>query len=86
MNAVAIMSGRDKCMYLSRMCQIGNGLSRRSGHTTNVTEPEWSGEVVEYNVAYQGIMILSDRSIAVDIHIHDSTKQDQPPSLHRVWT
>ena len=51
------------------------------GRTTNVTRPEWSGEVVEYNVVYRG-MILSDRSIAVDIHVHDTTKQDQ--SLHYI--
>ena len=100
---------------LSRTCQIGNGLSRRSGspgnvanlhrssvdgsdlvinvayrsddvvgcsdvvegRTTNVTEPEWSGEVMAYDVVYRG-MTLSDRIIAVDIHVHDTTKQDHP--------
>ena len=31
---------------------------------------------MEYNVVYRG-MILSDRSIAVDIHVHDTTKQYQ---------
>ena len=36
------------------------------GRTINVTEPEWSGEIVGYKVAYWG-MILSDRSITVDI-------------------
>ena len=51
------------------------------GRPTYVTEPEWSGEVVEYNVAYRG-MILSDRSNVVDIHVHDTTKQDQ--SLHYI--
>ena len=51
------------------------------GRTTNVAEPEWSGKVVEYNVAYRG-MILRDRSIAVDIHVHNTTKQDQ--SLHYI--
>ena len=51
------------------------------GRITNVTEPEWSAEVVEYNVVYRR-MISSDRSIAVDIHVHDTTKQDQ--SLHSI--
>ena len=51
------------------------------GRTTDVTEPEWSGEVVEYNVEYRG-MILSDRSIAVVIHVHDTTKQEL--SLHYI--
>ena len=51
------------------------------GRTTNVTEPEWSGEVVEYNVIYRG-MILNYRNIAVDKHVHDTTKQDQ--SLHYI--
>ena len=51
------------------------------GHTTNVTEPEWLGEVVEYNAVYRG-MILSDRAIAVDMHVHDTTKQTQ--SLHYI--
>ena len=51
------------------------------GLRKNVTEPEWSGEVVEYNVVYRG-MILSDCSIAMNIHVHDTTKEDQ--SLHYI--
>ena len=38
-------------------------------------------DVVEYNIVYRGI-ILSDRSISVDIHVHDTTKQDN--TLHYI--
>ena len=37
-----------------------------AGRVPNVTELEWSGEVVEYNVVNRGL-ILSERSIAVTL-------------------
>jgi hypothetical protein len=49
-----------------------------SGRTVNVTELEWSGEVVAYAVVHRG-MIWRERSITVGTHVHDTTKQDQFP-------
>ena len=76
------MDRSDLVINVAYRCDAVTGRSDIvEGHTTNVTQPERSGEVVEYNVVYRG-MILRDRSIAVDIHVHDMTKQNQ--SLHYI--
>ena len=48
------------------------------GRTANVTELEWTEEIVECDVVHRD-MILRERSITVNTYVHVTTRQDQFP-------